>query len=109
MKSIINFLLWLFVKSELKEYVEIRRNEPCFCGNGKKYKNCHFTSLDKIGKIALYEIDIKTRKKKLKVYSKRKFKGISMKQPTGLRGVDVKATNIALDDHNPEIHNIYRF
>jgi len=109
MKSIINFLVRLFVKPELKEYVEILRNEPCFCGNGKKYKKCHFSSLDKNGKIALYEIDIKTKKKKLKIYSKRKFKGISMKQPTSLRGADVKATNIALNDHNPEIHNIYKF
>ena len=109
MKLIRQFIHKLFNNSGSKEYVEIQRNEPCFCQSGKKYKNCHFLILDKKGKIALWEIDNNTQKKEVKIYSRRKFKGISYKQPTSLRGADVKATNIALNDYKPEVHDIYKF
>ncbi len=109
MKSIINFILKIFVNQDPKEYVELRRNEPCYCGSGEKFKRCHLSSLDKNGKIALYEIDSKTNKRVIKIYSKRKFKGVSSKPSTGLRGVDVKATNVALDEYNPKIHDIYKY
>ncbi len=32
----------LYVLSSLQKY---NRNEPCFCGSGKKYKHCHWKSL----------------------------------------------------------------
>jgi hypothetical protein len=107
--NLIKKLIRIFIQPDVKEYVEISRNERCFCNSGKKYKNCHLMLLEKKGKIALYELDNKTNTKKIKMYSKRKFKGISSKSPTTLRGVDVKATNIALNDYNPEVHDIYKF
>lgn len=27
-------------KQQVREYPKIRRNDPCPCGSGKKYKNC---------------------------------------------------------------------
>jgi len=109
MKSLINIILRLFVNPDSKEHVEIRRNEPCFCNSGRKFKNCHLSSVEKKGQIALYEFDKKTKKKEVKIYPKRKYKGISSKPITGLRGVDVKATNVALDEYNPEVHKTYKF
>jgi hypothetical protein len=109
MKFIRQFISKLFKHSDSKEYVEIHRNEPCFCHSGKKYKNCHSPILDKKGKLALWKIDSYTQKKEVKIYSKMNFKGISYKQSTNLRGTDVKATNIALNDYNPEVHDNYKF
>lgn len=34
-------LIRLFVNGQLKEVPVVRRNEPCPCGSGKKYKKCH--------------------------------------------------------------------
>ena len=28
-------------KTIVNEHPKIGRNEPCWCGSGKKYKNCH--------------------------------------------------------------------
>jgi uncharacterized protein YecA (UPF0149 family) len=27
-----------------KSAMDLGRNEPCWCGSGKKYKKCHYTS-----------------------------------------------------------------
>lgn len=31
---------WFYVDGEMKESLKTGRNEPCFCGSGKKYKRC---------------------------------------------------------------------
>ncbi len=35
---------------------QIGRNDPCHCGSGKKYKNCHQKSEGKFGKNLIYII-----------------------------------------------------
>ncbi|MDP6684311.1 MAG: SEC-C metal-binding domain-containing protein [Candidatus Marinimicrobia bacterium] len=35
---------------------QIRRNDPCHCGSGKKYKNCHQKYAGKFGKNWVYII-----------------------------------------------------
>jgi len=32
---------WYYQEGQLLEPVKLQRNEPCFCGSGKKYKKCH--------------------------------------------------------------------
>ena len=32
---------WFYWGGEYKEPVKTRRNAPCWCGSGKKYKRCH--------------------------------------------------------------------
>ncbi len=32
---------WFYVDGEQMEPVKTGRNEPCWCGSGKKYKRCH--------------------------------------------------------------------
>ncbi|MEM9769301.1 MAG: YchJ family protein [Cyanobacteria bacterium P01_D01_bin.71] len=32
---------WFYVDGELLPPVEPRRNDPCWCGSGKKFKQCH--------------------------------------------------------------------
>jgi|GEM_PF-3215856 len=32
---------WFYVDGELLEDMKLSRNEPCFCGSGKKLKKCH--------------------------------------------------------------------
>ncbi len=32
---------WFYWEGEQKEPVKTGRNEPCWCGSGKKYKRCH--------------------------------------------------------------------
>lgn len=32
---------WFYVDGELLPAVKLGRNEPCFCGSGKKIKRCH--------------------------------------------------------------------
>lgn len=32
---------WFYVDGELLPAVKLGRNEPCFCGSGKKLKRCH--------------------------------------------------------------------
>jgi hypothetical protein len=108
MKTFINLLLKLFSVLESKVYIEIGRNEKCYCGSEKKFKNCHLTYLQKKGKIALYVIDKKSREKSIKIYSKYKYKGITSRVQTQLTGSQVRATNIALNDYNEKIHSIYQ-
>lgn len=99
MNFIIKRLRTLFSKLDEKDYIEIGRNESCYCKSGKKYKHCHLSLLERKGKIALFEIDRKTGARRIKIYSKRKYNGISTRFKTTLRGVDVKATDIALNDY----------
>ena len=33
---------------------QIGRNDPCHCGSGEKYKNCHQKSAEKLGKNWIY-------------------------------------------------------
>jgi hypothetical protein len=44
----VSFMSWLrnLLSPEAKgqQAVELGRNEPCWCGSGKKYKKCHLTS-----------------------------------------------------------------
>ena len=89
------------------EYKEFERNEKCYCGNGKKYKQCHLFILNRKGKLALHETNLNTGEIRVKIYSERKYKGLSTRMKTTLRGADVKATNIALNDHN-SLQDIYR-
>jgi hypothetical protein len=37
----------LFSSKPAKPQVELRRNDPCWCGSGKKYKKCHFAQDEK--------------------------------------------------------------
>lgn len=48
----------------------------------------------------MWEIDRETGNRKIKIYSKRKYKGLTIRTKTTLRGVDVKATDIALNDYD---------
>lgn len=32
---------WYYLDGDLLPDVKLGRNEPCFCGSGKKYKKCH--------------------------------------------------------------------
>lgn len=32
---------WFYVDGEFLEPIKLSRNEPCFCGSGKKLKRCH--------------------------------------------------------------------
>lgn len=99
MNFIIKQLRKLFANLDDKDYIEIGRNESCYCKSSKKFKHCHLSQLEKKGKIALYEIDRKTGERRIKIYSERKYKGITTRFRTMLRGVDVKATDIALNDY----------
>ena len=36
---------WLYTTGDLLPPVKLGRNETCFCGSQKKYKNCHGKSL----------------------------------------------------------------
>ncbi|NOU62235.1 SEC-C metal-binding domain-containing protein [Marinifilum caeruleilacunae] len=89
------------------EYKEFERNEKCYCESGKKYKQCHLPVLNKKGKLALHETNLSTGEKRVRIYSVRKYKGLSTRMKTSLRGVDVQATNVALNDHN-NLQDIYR-
>jgi len=44
----------LSLKKEKSIKKQIRRNDPCHCGSGKKYKNCHQKSAEKSGKNLIY-------------------------------------------------------
>jgi SEC-C motif-containing protein len=33
--------VWFYLDGEQLPPVEPKRNEPCWCGSGKKYKQCH--------------------------------------------------------------------
>jgi len=96
---IINFLHKRLSSFNTKKYIEIGRNDICYCKSRKKFKHCHLNPLEKKGRIALYEIDTNTGVQKLKIYSKRKYQGTSTRFKTLLRGIDVKATDIALNDY----------
>ena len=37
-------LVGLFGKRPPEEAMKLERNEPCWCGSGKKYKKCHYES-----------------------------------------------------------------
>jgi hypothetical protein len=89
------------------DYREIERNDQCYCASGKKYKHCHLAILQKKGKLSLYEIDVSTGEIRVKIYSERKYKGLRTRMKTGLRGVDVKATNIALNN-DCSMEDIYK-
>ncbi|MBN1296568.1 SEC-C domain-containing protein [bacterium] len=39
-----NFWSFLFPKKPPKQAVRLNRNDPCWCGSGKKYKKCHHES-----------------------------------------------------------------
>lgn len=99
----LNFIItqWrkFFENLDNKDYIEIGRNESCYCKSGKKFKHCHLRLLQIKGKIALHEINRKTGERRIKIYSERKYKGITTRFKTTLRGVDVKATDIALNDY----------
>lgn len=97
MINLINWILKRFNIDESKIYIELARNDKCFCNSGKKFKHCHLPHLDKKGKIALFEIDKHTGEKRTIIYSKRKYKGLVTRSKSNLRGVDVKATDIALN------------
>ena len=32
---------WFYLDGDLLPPVELKRNDPCWCGSGKKYKQCH--------------------------------------------------------------------
>jgi SEC-C motif-containing protein len=34
---------WFYVDGEILPAVKLNRNDPCFCGSGKKIKKCHAT------------------------------------------------------------------
>jgi len=36
-----NFLKKIFARTPPPEAQDMQRNEPCWCGSGKKYKKCH--------------------------------------------------------------------
>ncbi|HXX54127.1 MAG TPA: SEC-C metal-binding domain-containing protein [Thermodesulfovibrionales bacterium] len=38
MKSVMNFFS---LKEEMQPVPNLGRNESCWCGSGRKYKNCH--------------------------------------------------------------------
>jgi uncharacterized protein YecA (UPF0149 family) len=44
MKSIMNFFS---LKEETQPVQDLGRNQACWCGNGKKYKNCHLREDEK--------------------------------------------------------------
>ena len=41
------FIKKLFGFGEPEEIPDLGRNDPCWCGSGKKYKKCHMESDDK--------------------------------------------------------------
>jgi len=36
-----------FLKTEQQEIPKLGRNDPCWCGSGKKYKRCHLEEDEK--------------------------------------------------------------
>ena len=40
---------WFYFGGEELPPVKLERNEPCFCGSGKKFKKCHKTLPGKLG------------------------------------------------------------
>jgi len=38
------FLSGLFHRRPPKEAADLGRNDPCWCGSGRKYKKCHYES-----------------------------------------------------------------
>ena len=106
--NLLRKLIQKFISSrDSFQYKEFERNEKCYCGSGKKYKQCHLPVLSKKGKLALLETNLTTGETHVKIYSERKYKGLSTRMTTSLRGVDVKATNVALNDHN-SLQDIYK-
>jgi hypothetical protein len=45
--SLFSWLGNLFSSKPAKPQVELRRNDPCWCGSGKKYKKCHLDKDEK--------------------------------------------------------------
>jgi methionyl aminopeptidase len=41
---------------------KINRNDPCWCGSGKKYKNCHEAFDEKLKQYEIKGIEIPPRK-----------------------------------------------
>ena len=41
----------------IRTHSEPNRNEPCFCGSERKFKRCHQTSLEKLEKYGLRNLD----------------------------------------------------
>jgi len=47
--SFMNILARVLGGKPKKTAPQIQRNEPCYCGSGKKYKRCHYDSDQKRG------------------------------------------------------------
>ncbi|WP_254894090.1 SEC-C metal-binding domain-containing protein [Bacillus cereus] len=43
----LEYLTAIAIRDNYKDVIEIKRNEPCPCGSGLKFKNCHKDSGDK--------------------------------------------------------------
>ncbi len=89
MFEIINRILKYLSLQKDEVYIEIQRNEPCFCNSGKKFKNCHLLALERKGKIALYVINKHTGKKKVKILLERKYRNTTIRFRTTLTGNDI--------------------
>lgn len=107
MKLLRKLIKYFILRQDSFEYREFERNEKCYCGSGKKYKQCHLPVLSKKGKLALHATNLSTGETSVKIYSQRKYKGQTIRMKTNLRGADVEATNVALNDHN-SLQDIYR-
>ncbi|PFM65470.1 preprotein translocase subunit SecA [Bacillus cereus] len=46
----LEYLLMMAIQDSYQNILEIKRNDPCPCGSGLKFKNCHIESEDKWGK-----------------------------------------------------------
>ena len=79
-------LRYLFSQSK-EAYVEIHRNELCYCNSGRKYKHCHKPLLEKKGKMALYSNYAGHRK--LKIISEMEYKNMGVHIKTSLTGNDI--------------------
>lgn len=86
MNRLISKMFGAFSPSKPIFFIEIERNEKCFCNSGKKYKVCHLPELKKKGKIALYAIDENLQRKSVKIVSKRKSRKLTIRFNASLKG-----------------------
>ena len=86
--------------------MKIGRNDPCWCGSGKKYKSCHAAFDDKLAAYQLKHIPVPSHKL---IKTPEQLEGIRKAGKLNTAILDMVAENIkagmSTDDINTLVHN----
>ena len=86
--------------------MKIGRNDPCWCGSGKKYKSCHAAFDDKLAAYQLKHIPVPNHKL---IKTPEQLEGIRKAGKLNTAILDMVAENIkagmSTDDINTLVHN----